>query len=100
MPGGGPFTATHVSALAARAAELENIGEETQNPHAFMRAARLRSANAKGIPTYPANAPRAELDFVLVSERIEITDFSVPDVRLSDHRPLICDFHVRGEQTP
>jgi hypothetical protein len=41
MPGGGPFTAEHVSALAARAAELENIGEEAQNPHAFMRAARL-----------------------------------------------------------
>src|SRR5215213_3822403 len=41
MPGGGPFTPTHVSALAARAAELESIGEETQNPHALLRAARL-----------------------------------------------------------
>jgi hypothetical protein len=38
---GGPFTAGHVSALATRASELERIGEETQNPHALMRAARL-----------------------------------------------------------
>ena len=26
---------------------------------------------------------------------IEVTDFRVPDIRLSDHRPLICDFTVR-----
>lgn len=70
----------------------------THELYLFMRAARLRSANAGSIPTYPAGAPRAELDFVLVSERIEVTDFRVPDVRLSDHRPIICDFHVRTEQ--
>jgi endonuclease/exonuclease/phosphatase (EEP) superfamily protein YafD len=35
-----------------------------------------------------------ELDFVLVSSEIEITDFRVPDVRYSDHRPLICDFNI------
>jgi len=23
-----------------------------------------------------------------------VTDFRVPDVRFSDHRPLVCDFHV------
>jgi hypothetical protein len=37
----GPFTSAHVSALAARAGELESIGEETRNPPALMRAARL-----------------------------------------------------------
>ena len=42
-----------------------------------------------------SHAPRAELDFVLVSERIEVTDFHVPDIRLSDHRPLVCDFQVK-----
>ncbi len=40
--------------------------------------------------------PRIELDFILVSQDIEITDFRVPDVRFSDHRPLICDFNVRA----
>jgi endonuclease/exonuclease/phosphatase (EEP) superfamily protein YafD len=43
--------------------------------------------------------PRIELDFILVSEGIEVTDFRVPDVRFSDHRPLVCDFSVhRGER--
>jgi endonuclease/exonuclease/phosphatase family metal-dependent hydrolase len=67
----------------------------THELYLFMRAARLRSANIANLPTYPANAPRAELDFVLVSERIDVTAFSVPEIRLSDHRPLICDFTVR-----
>ena len=41
MAVGRPFTPAHVSALAARAAELESIGEETQDPNALVRAARL-----------------------------------------------------------
>jgi endonuclease/exonuclease/phosphatase family metal-dependent hydrolase len=60
----------------------------------FMRAARLRSANTAGLPSFPARVPRIELDFILVSEGIEITGFRVPDVRFSDHRPLVCDFQV------
>jgi hypothetical protein len=35
------FTPEHVSSIAARAAELERIGEETQDPEALVRAARL-----------------------------------------------------------
>ena len=69
----------------------------THELYLFKRAARLRSANIRNLPTYPSNAPRAELDFVLVDERIDVTEFSVPDIRLSDHRPLVCDFHVRKE---
>jgi endonuclease/exonuclease/phosphatase family metal-dependent hydrolase len=68
----------------------------THELYLFMRASGLRSANEQGLATYPSNSPRAELDFVLVSERIRVTDFSVPDIRLSDHRPLICDFTVEG----
>jgi len=68
----------------------------THELYLFMRATGLRSANERGLATYPAKSPRAELDFVLVSERIRVTDFSVPDIRLSDHRPLICDFTVEA----
>ena len=60
----------------------------------FMRATGLRSANVRGIPSFPSRIPRAELDFVLFSEGIEVQDFRVPDIRLSDHRPIICDFSV------
>jgi endonuclease/exonuclease/phosphatase family metal-dependent hydrolase len=67
----------------------------THELYLFMRAARLTSANVTSMPTYPSKAPRAELDFVLVSDQIEVTDFRVPDIRLSDHRPIICDFNLR-----
>ena len=60
----------------------------------FMKAAGLRSANIDGIPTYPSRAPRKELDFILYQDGICVNDFQVPDVRYSDHLPLICDFDV------
>ena len=66
----------------------------THEIYLFMRASGLRSANAGGLPSYPAWQPRVELDFVLVSEGIEVRDFRIPEVRYSDHRPLICDFEV------
>jgi endonuclease/exonuclease/phosphatase family metal-dependent hydrolase len=66
----------------------------THEIYLFTRASGLRSANLSGLPSFPARVPRYELDFVLVSEGIEVTEFRVPDVRFSDHRPLICDFRV------
>jgi endonuclease/exonuclease/phosphatase family metal-dependent hydrolase len=71
----------------------------THEIYLFMRAAGLRSANTAGLPSFPARIPRIELDFVLVSEGIEVTDFRIPDVRLSDHRPLVCDFEVQRGAT-
>jgi endonuclease/exonuclease/phosphatase family metal-dependent hydrolase len=68
----------------------------THEIYLFMRAAGLRSANEKNLPSFPARIPRIELDFVLVSKEIEVTHFEVPDVRWSDHRPILCDFKVRG----
>jgi len=63
----------------------------------FMRATGLRSANLRGLASFPSRIPRLELDFVLVSREIEILDFRIPDVRLSDHRPIVCDFTVLSE---
>jgi endonuclease/exonuclease/phosphatase family metal-dependent hydrolase len=60
----------------------------------FKRAAGLRSANVDCIPTYPSRAPRKELDFILFQEGINVTNFEVPQVRYSDHLPLVCDFDV------
>jgi len=65
----------------------------------FMRAAGLRSANAQGLPSFPARNPRVELDFILVSEDIEVTDFRIPAVTFSDHLPLVCDFRLREPGT-
>lgn len=60
----------------------------------FMRAAGLTSANVDSLPTYPSRAPRKELDFVLYQEGIEVQKLEIPNIRLSDHLPLICDFEV------
>jgi endonuclease/exonuclease/phosphatase family metal-dependent hydrolase len=64
----------------------------------FMRAAKLTSANADGIPTYPSRAPRKELDFILYQDGIRVTRFEIPRVRYSDHLPLVCDFDVTGKE--
>ncbi len=60
----------------------------------FMKAAGLMSANVENLPTYPSRAPRKELDFILYQEGIRVANFDVPDVRLSDHLPLVCDFEL------
>jgi endonuclease/exonuclease/phosphatase family metal-dependent hydrolase len=62
----------------------------------FMQASGLKSANALSLPSYPSRDPRKELDFILHSEEIQIKHFVIPDVRLSDHLPLICDFEIDG----
>lgn len=61
----------------------------------FMRAAGLTSANTERLPSYPARAPRKELDFILYQDGITMGNFEIPNIRLSDHLPLMCDFQIR-----
>lgn len=60
----------------------------------FMKAAGLKSANTRSLPSYPSNAPRKELDFVLYGKGIIVKQFAIPQVQLSDHLPLVVDFEV------
>jgi len=60
----------------------------------FKKAAGLTSANMEGISTYPSRSPRKELDFILYQQGIEVTGFEVPQVKHSDHLPLVCDFEI------
>jgi endonuclease/exonuclease/phosphatase family metal-dependent hydrolase len=62
----------------------------------FMKAAGLKSANVASQPSYPSRAPRMELDFILYTDEIEISEFHMPDVAYSDHLPLVCDFKLAG----
>ena len=62
---------------------------------ALKSGARLLSANLEGVPTFPSHKPRRELDFILHDESIAIDRFEVPDVRLSDHLPVLCDFRLK-----
>jgi len=49
----------------------------------------LKNANSAGTPTFPSWSPSKELDFILYSADVNLTDFSIPDARFSDHLPLI-----------
>ncbi len=59
----------------------------------FLAATGLVNANLAGLPSHPSHAPKRNLDFILHSPEITVSNFSIPDIRLSDHAPLLCDFH-------
>ncbi len=60
----------------------------------FLAATGLLSANAEGRPSYPSRSPKRQLDFILHSPEIRVTNFAMPQVNFSDHLPLICDFEI------
>jgi endonuclease/exonuclease/phosphatase family metal-dependent hydrolase len=60
----------------------------------FLAATGLTSANSNGQPSHPSRAPRRQLDYIFHGPEIKITDFEIPQVKFSDHTPLICDFDV------
>ena len=64
----------------------------------FMEAAGLRSANLDRLPSYPAEAAHGTRLHPVHARASRSTSFDVPAVTLSDHRPLVCDFRLTGEQ--
>ncbi len=63
----------------------------------FLGATGLKSANEEDKPSHPSKAPHRQLDFILHSPELRVKDFHIPDVHLSDHAPLVCDFELPGE---
>lgn len=63
----------------------------------FLAASNLISANGKGQPSHPSRAPKRQLDFILHSQELEVVNFSIPQVRYSDHVPLVCDLVLKGQ---
>lgn len=61
----------------------------------FKAATGLKDANPLRFPSHPSHAPHRQLDFILHSPELEAVDFRIPDIQLSDHAPLICDFRIR-----
>ena len=62
----------------------------------FLAATGLVSACAQPRPSFPSWNPRRQLDFILHSSAIKITEFFMPQVTFSDHLPLVCDFEIQG----
>ncbi len=61
----------------------------------FKAATGLQDANPLRYASHPSHAPHRQLDFILHSPELEAVGFNIPDIRLSDHAPLICDFRCR-----
>jgi endonuclease/exonuclease/phosphatase family metal-dependent hydrolase len=60
----------------------------------FLAATNLRNANSNGQPSHPSRAPRRQLDYIFHSPEIKVTRFKIPQVKFSDHAPLVCDFEI------
>lgn len=62
----------------------------------FQAATKLQNAHDANSPTFPSWKPKRHLDFILHSPGIEIEKCWMPNVQLSDHLPIVCDFSVRA----
>ncbi len=66
----------------------------------FLAATPLLSANHSNLLTFPSRKPRWELDYIFHSPEITVNCLVVPQIKLSDHLPLICDFTLTPVQMP
>jgi len=60
----------------------------------FQEAAGLIEPVGNQLPTFPSWKPKRNLDFILHTPQIRMSNFRVPQVLYSDHLPLLCDFHI------
>ncbi len=60
----------------------------------FLGATGLINANREGQPSHPSRSPKRQLDFILHSPGLKVTNFTIPKVLYSDHVPLVCDFEL------
>ena len=81
MPAHLQFTPAHVSSIAARAAELERIGEETQDPQAFVRAARLYALAVRIVDDIESREALPFMDSDLARVRDELRTLASEAVR-------------------
>ena len=72
-----------------------NVLWGNQELELFLGATGLINANNEGKPSHPSHAPKRQLDYILHSPDLLITQFSIPRVKFSDHAPLVCDFEKK-----
>ena len=60
----------------------------------FLELAGLQRVNTENRPTYPSWDPQRVLDYVCYTPTITLRAFALPQVTLSDHLPLVCDFEL------
>jgi len=65
----------------------------------FLAATGLKNANSTSQPSYPTRSPRRQLDYIFHTSHIRITNFQIPQIKLSDHKPLVCEFELAKEES-
>jgi len=65
-----------------------------QEVRLFLAATGLKNAQTINAPSFPSWNPKRHLDFILHSPGIQVDSCCMPDVRFSDHLPIVCDFHT------
>jgi endonuclease/exonuclease/phosphatase family metal-dependent hydrolase len=60
----------------------------------FKRRLHLYNPNIRKEATYPAWRPLKQLDYLLFSDNIVVTDFQVGNLQASDHLPILADFEL------
>src|SRR5207248_2108962 len=66
---------------------------------AALLAAGLRHAVPPELPSFPADRPRARIDYLLASEHWAIERWEVVETLASDHLPLVVDLVLREGMT-
>ncbi len=54
----------------------------------------LINPNTEGLPTFPSWKPKRQLDYILCSKEIKPINVEVPQIRHSDHLPIILEFDI------
>lgn len=60
----------------------------------FKRRLHLYNPNVAKESTYPAWQPFKQLDYLLFSQNMVVTDFQVGELQASDHLPILADFEL------
>ena len=92
-----------VADLARFASEVEGpvviMGDLNALPDSPELEALVTEAGLSRVPlgaTFPSWNPTKGLDHFFISPDIQVTEASVPDIRLSDHMPIVMDIKTEG----
>lgn len=88
-----------LAALADRPGPAVLMGDLNLRPEVVSpRLAAAGMLTVPSTPTFPADRPRLRIDWIAV-RGLEIRSWEVPDLRASDHRPIVADL-VPAPPTP
>ena len=83
-----------------------NAGKDSRTMKILLSSGLLKSADNLGIPTYPADKPKIDIDHILFSKNISSSNFRTFAIRdengklISDHRGVMVDLELKAYTAP